>query len=170
MGPPLTSGSGPLRAADDSPPSASGPLRAADHSLPSWNEPPACLWGRSKRAKAGVTCVISICYVPEKWIDHAGGRRSLDKLILDQTNSVTQTCGRQKRKAQPSRRPNGTKLTSSDDRHRSDDTEKPRPERAPVHRLAILPFAIHFPSLLSPAFATSVTTCFSSCQESRWYC
>ena len=35
--------------------------------------------------------------VPGKWIDRAGQRRSLDKLILDLNSSVSETYGRQGR-------------------------------------------------------------------------
>lgn len=38
--------------------------------------------------------------VPENWIDRAGQRRSMDKLILDLDNSVSQICGRQEGSAE----------------------------------------------------------------------
>ena len=50
--------------------------------------------------------------VPGKWIDRAGGHRSLDKLILDLNNSVSQTYGRRERPSSPGWRTSGNTVSS----------------------------------------------------------
>ena len=75
----------------------------------------------------------SLMDVPGKWIDRAGERRSLDKLILDLDNSGSETDGRRERPRYP-----GDGQIEQSLSHQNLSSKESRLNRRNTHRLQLI--------------------------------